>query len=271
MKKLMLFILFTVLCLAGCASNADKEEPKEKKEQTLKVASLIPPMTDILEIVKPLMKEEGINLEIVVLNDNVQPNNALANKEVDANFFQHVPYMEQFNKNSNADLVAVQPIYHAVYGGYSPKYKSLDDLPDGATVAIANDPTNISRSLALMDKYGLIKLKDDATSTDATEADIVENKRNFKIKKVDLLMLARVYEDTDLTIMTPAYAEPLGLKPNKDALLTEGVESAFAITLVARKDNADSEAIKLLAEKMTGPEVKKFLEEDFKDSALPAF
>ncbi|MCE4049983.1 MULTISPECIES: MetQ/NlpA family ABC transporter substrate-binding protein [Bacillaceae] len=272
MKKIMMFILFSVLCLAGCASNADKEEPKEeKKEQTLKVASLIPPMTDILEIAKPLMKEEGINLEIVVLNDNVQPNNALQNKEVDANFFQHVPYMEQYNQNSNADLVAVQPIYHAVYGGYSPKYKSLEDLPDGATVAIANDPTNISRSLALMDKYGLIKLKDGATSTTATEADIAENKHNFEIKKVDLLMLARVYEDTDLTIMTPAYAEPLGLKPNKDALLTEGVESAFAITLVAREDNADSEAIKLLAEKMTGPEVKKFLEEDYKDSALPAF
>ncbi|MFT8322162.1 MAG: MetQ/NlpA family ABC transporter substrate-binding protein [Bacillus sp. (in: firmicutes)] len=269
MKKIIMLLLLSVIALAGCS---DKARPKsdEKKEVTLKVATLIPPMTDILDIVKPLMKEEGINLEIVKLSDNVQPNNALANKEVDANFFQHVPYMEQYNENSDANLVPVKAIYHAVYGAYSKRYKNIDELPDGASITMANDPTNIARSLHLLDKYGLIKLKD-GLGINATEADIIENKHHYKFQKVDLLMLARVLEDTDLGIMTPAYAAPLGLTPKKDALLTEGVESKYAITLIARKDNADSKAIKVLADKMTGPEVKKFLEEDYKDTALPAF
>lgn len=271
MKKLFILLVVSMMTLIGCTNNKENTNTDEKEEvKTLKVASLIPPMTEILEIVKPLMKEEGIDLEIIVLSDNVQPNNALANKEVDANFFQHVPYMEEYNKNSNAKLVPVQSIYHAVYGAYSKDHKKIEDIPDGATIAMASDPTNTGRSLALLDKYGLIKLKDGAGIM-ATEADIVENKHNFKFEKVDLLMLARVYEDTDLTVMTPAYATPLGLKPNRDALLTEGVESEFAITLIAREDNADSKAIQLLAEKMTGPEVRQFLEEDYKDIALPAF
>lgn len=268
MKKLILFVLLGAMALAGCSNT--ESAPEEEKEVTLKVASLISPMTDILEIAKPLLKEEGVNLEIVVLSDNVQPNNALANKEVDANFFQHVPYMEEYNKSADAHLVPVKAIYHAVYGGYSKDYQSIEDLPDGATIAMANDPTNIGRSLNLLANYDLITLKEDA-GIFATEADIVENPHNFQFEKVDLLMLARVYEDTDLTIMTPAYAAPLGLTPNEDALLTEGIESEFAITLIAREDNADSEAIQLLAEKMTGPEVKKFLEEEYKDTALPAF
>ena len=267
MKKLLL--LLTMLLLTGCNSEAETAT-EEKKEVTLKIGTLIPPMTEILEVVKPLMKEEGVNLEIVVLGDNVQPNNALAHKEIDVNFFQHVPYMEEYNEKNNTELVPVQPIYHAVYGAYSKKFKEIDDLPDGATIAIPNDPTNIGRSLAVLDDHGLITLKE-GVGIQATQADIVENSHNYKIVEVDLLMLARMMDEADLVLMYPAYAAPLGLTPKKDALLTEGMESAFAITLVARKDNADSEAIQLLAEKMTGPEVKKFLEEEYSDITLPAF
>jgi len=268
MKKL-LFLLLTMFVLTGCNSGT-ATVTEEKKEVTLKIGTLIPPMTDILDIVKPLMKEEGVNLEIVVLGDNVQPNNALAHKEIDVNFFQHVPYMEEYNEKNNAGLVPVQPIYHAVYGAYSKKYKEIENLPDGATIAIANDPTNIGRSLDMLHDHGLITLKE-GVGIKATQADIVENSHNYKFVEVDLLMLARMMDDADLVVMTPAYAAPLGLTPNKDALLTEGMESAFAITLVAREDNADSEAIQLLAEKMTGPQVKKFLEEEYADTALPAF
>ncbi|MEW9053789.1 MAG: MetQ/NlpA family ABC transporter substrate-binding protein [Neobacillus sp.] len=273
-KKIFSLVLFTLLVLTGCSDNEKQDtaqKPVEEKEEvTLEVATLIPPMTDILEIVKPLMKEEGINLEIIVLSDNVQPNNALANKEVDANFFQHIPYMEEYNKANGSELVLVKPIYHAVYGAYSKRYKSIDDLPEGATIAIANDPTNIGRSLDMLSDHGLITLKEGA-GIHATQADIVENKKNYKFVEVDLLMLARMLDDADLVAMTPAYAAPLGLTPKKDALLTEGLESAFAISLVARSDNADSKAIQLLAEKMTGPEVRKFLEEEYAETALPAF
>lgn len=264
--------LALLLLLAACGSEETEkqEENKKTEETTLKVASLIPPMTDILEIAKPLLKEEGINLEIVILSDNVQPNNALADKEVDANFFQHVPYMEQYNESTGSSLTPVQPIYHAIYGAYSKKYKTLDELPEGAVITIANDASNVGRSLVLLEKAGLIKLKE-GKGIKATVNDITENKKNFDFKALDLLMLARSYDDADLAVMTPAYASPLGLTPKKDALAVETDDSAFAITLVSREDNKSDEAIKKLAEAMTGPEVRKFLEDEYNEIAIPAF
>ncbi len=239
-------------------------------ETTLKVASLIPPMTDMLDIVKPLLKKDGINLEVIVLSDNVQPNDALANKEVDANFFQHVPYMKQYNESKGANLVAVQPVYDAIYGAYSKKYKSIDELPDGAVIAIANDPSNIGRSLQMLAQAGMITLKD-GVGLNATQADITSNPKNYSFKEVDLLMLARMYDEADLVAMTPAYAKPLNLTPVKDALVTEKDDSTFAITLVAREDNKDAEPIQKLKEHLAGPEVKKFLQDNYADIAVPAF
>ncbi|SDG05281.1 D-methionine transport system substrate-binding protein [Fontibacillus panacisegetis] len=254
----------------GNANTSSQNQSETKKEVTLKVATLIPPMTDILELVKPLLKEDGINLELVVLSDNVQPNDALANKEVDANFFQHVPYMNEYNESKKSNLVGVQPVYHAVYGAYSKRYKTMKEVPDGSTIAIANDATNTGRSLVMLEKAGLIKLKE-GVGIKATQADIIENPHNYKFEEVDLLMLARMLDDADLVLMTPAYASPLGLTPKKDALLTETTDSAFAITMVAREDNKDSEPIKKLAERLSGPEVKKFLEENYAEIAIPAF
>ena len=228
-----------VVILAGCSQEKetnDKEKVQENEEEiTLKVASLIPPMTEILELIKPKLAEESINLDIVVLGDNVQPNTALAAKEVDANFFQHVPYMEEFNRNNDADLVPIVPIYFANYGTYSKEYNSMDELPEEAVIAIANDVSNIDRSLALLAQHDVITLKE-KTGPYYTKADIVENPKNYKFEEVDLLMLARMYDDADAVVMTPAYAAPLGLTPKSDALLTEGDDNDFAITLVARKD-----------------------------------
>ncbi|MEF2967657.1 MetQ/NlpA family ABC transporter substrate-binding protein [Paenibacillus sp. M1] len=285
-KKWMLGLLALLLVvLAGCgngngnAANNSAQEPSGNsataegagnQEVTLKVATLIPPMTDILELIKPQLKEEGINLELVVLSDNIQPNDALANKEVDANFFQHVPYMNQYNESTGSELVPVQPVYHAVYGAYSKRFKSMEELPDGATVAIANDPSNTGRSLVMLEKAGYIKLKE-GVGINATVADITENPHKYKFEEVDLLMLARMLDDADLALMTPAYASPLGLTPKKDALLTETTESEFAITLVAREDNKDSEPIRKLAEAISGPEVKQFLAENYSEIAIPAF
>ncbi|WP_374043758.1 MetQ/NlpA family ABC transporter substrate-binding protein [uncultured Paenibacillus sp.] len=286
--KWMMTLALLMLVLSACGNNGNASnasnagnaeagvaapaatESETTETTTLKVASLIPPMTDILELIKPQLKEEGIDLEVVVLSDNVQPNDALANKEVDANFFQHVPYMEQYNESKNTELVPVQPVYHAIYGAYSKRYKSMEELPDGATIAIANDPSNIGRSLVMLDKAGVIKLKE-GVGIEATQADIVENSHNYKFEEVDLLMLARMLDDADLVLMTPAYASPLGLTPKKDALLTETVDSAFAITLVARQDNRDSEAIQKLAKAISSPEVKQFLKDNYDEIALPAF
>lgn len=275
-KKMALMMLALILLLAGCGQKQDGKEVQESsqsgagEEVTLKVAALIPPMTDVLELAKPKLKEEGINLEIVILSDNVQPNNALANKEVDANFFQHVPYMEEYNANNGSELVPVVPIYNAVFGAYSKRYDKIEDLPGGATIAIPNDPSNIGRSLVMFEKNGLIKLKE-GVGIKATQADIIDNPNNYKFKEVDLLMLARTLDDVDMVAMTPAYAKPLGLTPKNDALITEGKDSEFTITLIARKDNVDSEPIQKLAKAMTSPEVKKFFEDNYSEIALPAF
>ncbi|MFC6334130.1 MetQ/NlpA family ABC transporter substrate-binding protein [Paenibacillus septentrionalis] len=276
MKKMLFTVVLVALVLSGCAQNNKTEENNtqqpvaETEAVTLKVASLIPPMTEILELVKPDLAEQGIDLEVVVLSDNVQPNSALWAKEVDANFFQHVPYMEEFNRNNNAELVPITPIYFANYGVYSKNYASMDELPEGAVIAIANDVSNIDRSLSLLAQHGVITLQE-KTGPYYTQADITENPKNYKFEELDLLMLARMYDDADAVVMTPAYAAPLGLTPKSDALLTEGVENNFAITLVARKDNAESEAIKKLAEAMTSEPVKQFLETNYDETAIPAF
>ncbi|EZH64879.1 ABC transporter substrate-binding protein [Bacillaceae bacterium JMAK1] len=284
MKKLFTLVAIPTLLLTACGTSEDQQEPdttegttesteeatEESEEVTLDVASLIPPMTEILELVEPELAEEGIDLNMVVLGDNIQPNDALHHEEVDANFFQHVPFMEEYNLNNDASLVPVEPIYFANYGVYAADYESMDELPEGATIAIANDISNIDRSLQLLAQHDVIELEE----TDEryyTQSHISENPNDYNFEEVDLLMLARMYDDADAVVITPAYAEPLGLTPANDALLTEGTENEFAITLVAREDNVDDEAIQTLAEVMTSDIVREFLEENYDETAIPAF
>ncbi|WP_026691751.1 MetQ/NlpA family ABC transporter substrate-binding protein [Alteribacter aurantiacus] len=276
MKKLLLLMAMSVIFLAACGgqenegTDTDEGQDEPQEEVTLKVATLIPPMTEILELVEPMLAEEGIELEIEVLGDNVQPNTALANEEVDANFFQHVPYMEEYNRNNDANLVGIEEIYFANYGVYSEQYDEIDDIPEGSVIAIANDVSNIDRSLALLDQHGVIELEE-KTGNYYTQEDIIDNPNDYVFEEVDLLMLARMYDDVEAVVMTPAYAAPLGLTPKSDALLKEGTDNEFAISLVAREDNADSEAIQKLAEAMTSDEVREFLEENYDETAIPAF
>lgn len=277
MKRLLTLLFATMLLLAACGSGNDNEKEIindddatiNKEEVTkIKVASLIPPMTDMLDAVKKDLLEDGVDMEIVILSDNVQPNQALKDKEVDANFFQHPPYMEQFNDAHDANLVVVQPVYHAMLGAYSNKHENLDELPDGAEIAIANDSSNLARALHLLEKGGLITLAE-GVGLEATQKDIVDNPKNLNITEVDLLMLARSIDDVDLVAMLPAYAEPLGLTPGSDSLIDEG-ESDFPIVVAAREDNQDDEAIQKLAKHLSGPAIEKFIKENFSDTYITA-
>lgn len=268
-KSILVFTVILALVLGACGNKEDKTSNKDSVT-TLKVASLIPPMTDILEQVKPILEKENINLKIVVLTDNIQPNTALANKEVDANFFQHKPFMEEYNKANDSNLVAIQQIYYPNFGIYSKKYKTWAALPKGSTVAIANDLSNIDRTLQLLEKNKAITLKK-KTGTYYTVKDVKENKKNLKFKEVDLLMLARMYDEADAVVMYPAYAAPLGLTPKKDAIMTEGVGNEYALQLVTREDNKNDEAIQKLKKAMTSETVRKFLEEKYDETATPAF
>lgn len=276
MKKLWMMITALLILLVGCgkAENETEENTNVEKdtEQTIKVAtaSSIEIVSEIMEIAEKLLAEQGIRLENVVVSDNIQPNTALAEKEVDANFFQHALWMQTFNENNNSNLVVVDPVYHAALGLYSKEYKSMEELPEGATIAVPNDPTNLGRALAFLDAKGVIQLKE-GTGIYGTLQDIEENPKKYQFKEVDLLMLARMYDDADASVMYPSYAMPLNLSPSKDALLVEDPIDDFAISLVAREDNADSDLVQKLADAVTSPEVKQFLEENYPESAAPAF
>lgn len=264
-----------MLALAACGSESsdgakgDSSASQEGEMQKVRVASNLSAMIDMMEAVRPQLEAEGIDLEIVNVSDNIQPNEALKNKEVDANFFQHQIFMQQYNDNNEGNLVMVTPIYHIIYGGYSKKYNSIEELPEGATIAIPNDAANIGRSLAMFAENGMITLKD-GVGINALQSDIIDNPKNYKFKEVDLLMLARAYDDVDMVTLYPAYASPLGLTP-EDAIVTEALNEEFAISLVAREDNKDSEAIQKLAAALTSDEARKFIEENHADTMIPAF
>jgi D-methionine transport system substrate-binding protein len=200
----------------------------------------------------------------------VQPNVQVNEKQLDANFFQHKPYLEQFNKDQNMTLEAVAAVHIEPFGAYSKKIKKVDELADGAAVALPNDPTNNGRALALLEKNGIIKLKE-GVGISGTVKDIVENKKNLEFKEVEAAMLPRVLEEVDLALINTNYALEAKLVPTKDALFLEDKESPYANYLVARPDNKDSDALQKLAKALNTPEVKKFIEDEYKGAVVPAF
>lgn len=288
MKKIFTILLAALtLILVGCGDTNTKEKKnetkvetkvesvetdnKEKTEEVIKIASHTNPMIDILKLIEEDLKKAGYKLEIMEVSDNVQANVALQNKEVDANFFQHEPFMEQFNNGNNADLVKLTPIYNALVAFYSKDYNNIEELPEGAVVAIPNDPTNKARALRLLAKGGLIELKD-PESYEVDLKDITKNPKNLEIKEWGLLNLNEAYQESDLTFNYPTYIEALDLKPEVDGLLMEEEsDQIFAITVAAREDNLDSEKIQKLKELITSDKVKSFIEEKLKGHARVAF
>ena len=277
MKKIISFIASLaalLLILTACSSKTEAPKKEEKKEPvTVKVASHTSPMTDMLEMIKEDLKKDGYNLEIVKVSDNVQANVALNNKEVDANFFQHKPFMEQFNQKNNAKLVAVQPIYNATVSFYSKTLKDIKDLKDGADVAIPSDPTNLARALRLLDHAKVITLKDPNSFT-VTEADIKDNPKHLKFTKVSLLNLNEAYNEKDLVFNYPTYISKLGLTPDKNGLALEKSDDlTFAISLVAREDNKDDAKVQAVKKALASEKVKDYINKELKPKghATPAF
>ena len=278
MKKILALLLVFSALLVGCAGNTKKETKMEetkkevKKEmEVIKVAAHTNPMTTMLKLIEPDLKEKGYKLELVSVTDNVQANVALQNKEVDANFFQHEPFMAQFNDKNKANLVKVTPVYNALVAFYSKTAKSLDELKDGAVVAIPNDPTNKARALRLLASSKLIELKD-PNSYKVTVEDVVKNPKNLQFKEWGLLNLNEAYQESDLTFNYPTYIEALKLKPLENGLILEPeADKTFAIIIAAREDNKDSEKIKVLKELMNGEKIKNFIDQKLKGHARVAF
>ncbi|GHO49308.1 MetQ/NlpA family ABC transporter substrate-binding protein [Ktedonospora formicarum] len=269
LKRLPGIILGVLLLslLAACGSNATSSDPN-----TLTVGASVTPHAEILKYIKDnLAEKEGLKLNIVTFNDYVQPNMALKEGSLNANFFQHVPYMEDFGKQHGIDMVAVTKVLIEPLGLYSKKVKSLDAIGNGATIAIPNDVTNGGRALQLLAENKLIGLKP-GVGTSATVRDIVSNPKNIKITELEAAQLPRSLEDTTASIINGNYAMTINLKPNKDALILESAtNNPYANVLTVLKGHENDPAVKKLAKLLNTPEVKKFILDKYEGAVIPAF
>ena len=265
MKRTSIVSLLIALALvgslaAGCA----------KKSQTLKVGATPVPHAELLNLVKDDLAAKGITLEVVEFTDYVTPNVALAEKQLDANFFQHVPYLESFCADRKLDLEAVAKIHVEPLGLYSKKYKAASELPDGAVIALPNDPTNEGRALILLAAKGLITLAPDA-GLKAGPAQVTANPHNFVFKELEAAQLPRTLEDVDAAVINGNYALAAGLNPVRDALLLENGDSPYANVLVVRKGEGDSPAIKALVAALQSQKVKDYILATYNGGVVPAF
>lgn len=271
MKKLFALLCtlaLAVMVLAGCGSNETNDTAAGSDK--LVVGATAKPHAEILEVVQPLLEKEGIEIEIQVFTDYVLLNPALKDKQIDANFFQHIPYLDDYNAKNNAKLAWVAKVHNEPMGVYSTKIDSVDKLADGAQIGIPNDATNGGRALNVLESAGLIELKENAGVT-ATDADIVKNPKNLKIQMMDAAMLPRALEDLDLCVINSNYALEGGLNPVQDAIFMEPKDSPFANVLVVRYEDKDKESIKKFCQALQSPEVKKFIEDNYKGSVIPSF
>lgn len=243
---------------------------KSTDSRVIRVGATPVPHAEILEIIKSDVEERGYKLEIVEFTDYVTPNLALNDNEIDANFFQHKPYMDRFSKDRRLNLVSVGNIHIEPFGLYSQKYNNIDDLPNGALIAIPNDPSNGGRALLLLEAKGFIKLDKNA-GLHATEFDIVDNPRRFRFNSLEAAQLPRVLRDVDAALINGNFAMESGLNPVKDALIIEGADSPYANIITVNKGNENSDKIKLLMELLQSEKVSNFIKEKYKGGVIPAF
>ncbi len=290
MKKKLLSLGLTfalTLGAVGCGSasaessaEASKNEVQIEETQTaksdaaevtIKVGANITPHSEILEVAKPILAEQGINLEVVKIEDSVTPNIGVAEGSLDANYFQHVPYLDQYNEENGTDIVSIGAIHYEPFGIYAGKTKDLAELPDGATVAVPNNVTNEARALLLLAQEGLLTLKDDA-GIEATVADIVENPKNIQFKELAPEQLVQALADVDVAVINGNYAIEGGLHVSQ-ALAVEANDGLAAQTygniIAAKPDKKDDPALKALVEVLQGDEVKAFIESTYDGAVVP--
>lgn len=227
------------------------------------------PHKDIMLVVKPLLAKDGYNLVIKEFTDYVQPNMALANGQLFANFFQHAPYLDNMNKEKNLGLVSIGKVHIEPLGVYSKKIKKLSDLKKGNAVSVPNDPTNEARALRLLEANGIIKIKPGAL---VTVADITENPLGLKFHELDAAQLPRTLDDVTASVINTNFAGEAGLVPARDALVLEGSESPYANILVVREADKDSPKAKALLKATQSPEVKAYIEKELVGKGImPSF
>ena len=254
-----------LLSLAACGGSGD--------DKTITVGATPAPHAEILEVAKEVLAEQGYTLEITEFDDYIMPNTAVEEEELDANYFQHITYMNQFNADNGYHLVSVGSIHYEPFGIYAGKTASLEELADGAQVAIPNDATNGGRALLLLEQEGLITLKEGAGIT-ATVNDIVDNPKNLEIVELEARLLPDSLKDVDLAVINGNYAIDAGLKI-ADALAIESAEgeaaTAYANVLTVKEGNEESEGVQALLAALESDEVKTFIEETYDGAVVPLF
>ena len=266
MKKIIAIVLTLtlVLALAACGGSNDK---------VIKVGATPAPHAEILEVIKDALAADGWTLEIVEFDDYIIPNTSLEEGQLDANYFQHITYMNDFNASNGTHLVSAAEIHYEPFGLYAGKCASLEELPDGAKIAVPNDATNEARALLLLEQVGLITLKE-GVGINATKADVVENPKNIEIYEAKAELITTMLADVDLAVINGNYAIDAGLKI-ADALAVESADGAAAqayVNVLAVKDgNQDSEKIQALVKALMSDAVKAYMEETYNGAVVPMF
>lgn len=263
--------------LTGCGNNdaagkkADTDSAQEL--EIIKVGASITPHAEILRSVSDELEKQGYKLEVVEYNDYIIPNTALESGELDANYIQHLPYLEDFNKENGTDIISVADIHYEPFGIYAGKSDSLENLKEGAVIAVPNDTTNEARALLLLQDQGLIKLKENAGLT-ATVKDIADNPKNFEIKELEAAQVPKALQDVDVAAINTNYALEANLKLS-DALASEGADSLAAKTyaniIAVKEGNENTEKIKALIDTVKSEQVKKFIEDKYDGAVVPIF
>ena len=267
MKKLVAAALTGALVLSSFSFNVFAEE-----DTTITVAASATPHAEILEQAKPLLEEKGYELEVTVFNDYVQPNEVVESGDFDANYFQHIPYLESFNEEKGTHLVNAGGIHYEPFGIYPGTKSSLDDIAEGDSIAVPNDTTNEARALLLLQDNGIITLKEDA-GLSATVNDIAENPYNVEIVELEAAQVARVANETAYVVLNGNYALEAGFSVAKDALAYEKSDSEAAKTYVnviaVKEGNEDSEKIKALVEVLKSDEIKQYINDTYDGAVIP--
>ena len=279
-KKFLSLALALVLSLSLAACGSKKEEapaaaPAETPTETtepvvLNVAASSTPHAEILEQVVDVLAEQGIDLQIHEYGDYVVPNTAVEEGEEDANYFQHIPYLESFNEKEGTHLVSVGGIHIEPMGVYAGKTASLEELPDGAEIAVPNDPTNEGRALLLLEAQGLIKLAD-SSNLEATPNDIVENPKNLTFKELEAAMIPNAVDEVDLSVINVNYALEAGFNPTEDALAIEDADSPYVNIVAVKEGNENNPAVLALVEALQSDTVRDFINETYGGAVVSAF
>ncbi|MBP7212982.1 MAG: MetQ/NlpA family ABC transporter substrate-binding protein [Anaerolineaceae bacterium] len=269
LTAILSFSLILVLSITACTPAQTQTGTSTLK---VKVGASPVPHAEILAYIRDnLAAAAGLEIEIVEFTDYVQPNLALNDGTLDANFFQHVPYLDNFNESRGTDLVSIANVHIEPLGIYSKTITDLSQVPDGAVITIPNDDTNGGRALNLLVANGFITLKPDAGYS-ATVADIADNPKNLKIVELEAAQLVRALDDSSLAVINGNYALEGGLIPSQDSLALEsGDSNPYVNILAVKRGNENDEAILALVKLLTSPEVKAFIEEKYAGSVLPAF